>query len=301
MLCTSCTDNTAKNSSERTPKNKEVYSGSLNVAIDETLNQIMAQQIELFEYYYDSVKVNVQYVSDDELMRLLRNKKIDVAVFSRELTKNERDAMKSADTLYLRELTVAYDAIAVIAKRNFNDSTLDSVRLGEYLNGKVNALDLIFDNENSSVVKYIFGKYGIASKAESNIYAVKNADEVINYVSEKENSIGFISYSKISDEDEFKTKQKLKGIKVLGFNKHLGDSEIRVSANQSDIAEGVYPLTRPINTVMRLSHNDNLEWLFVNFMYRQKAARVFLKSGLIPALMPEREIKVNTEGLKSNT
>jgi len=37
---------------------------------------------------------------------------------------------------------------------------------------------------------------------------------------------------------------------------------------------------------------------FVNYLIRNRSAKVFLKAGLIPKVMPERDFIVNTSGIE---
>jgi ABC-type phosphate transport system substrate-binding protein len=68
-------------------------------------------------------------------------------------------------------------------------------------------------------------------------------------------------------------------------------------ACQSDIADGSYPLVRPINFVAH-TMNDIVGTGFVNFLYSERSGRIALKSGLVPTLMPQRVIHARSEVVK---
>ena len=55
----------------------------------------------------------------------------------------------------------------------------------------------------------------------------------------------------------------------------------------------LHPISREAIDIQIQSYSDNLEWLFMNFMFREKGARIFLKGGFVPAKIPERAINVN--------
>ena len=61
--------------------------------------------------------------------------------------------------------------------------------------------------------------------------------------------------------------------------------------SQSSIAAKKYPLQRKVNVVVG-NIPELLGTGFVNFMYRSKASRIFLKAGLVPEKMPERQVKI---------
>jgi phosphate transport system substrate-binding protein len=159
---------------------------------------------------------------------------------------------------------------------------------------KSSSIKLVFDRTNESVLKNTLDLLGYTDKVSPNVYAVNSLDEVINYVAANKDAIGFIPYSYISDTDEERVRAILDRIKLLSLSvKDKEGKDRQASANQADIAEGIYPLTQNISALSRFSYSDNLEWLFMNFMFREKGARIFLKGGFVPAKIPERAINVN--------
>lgn len=289
------------NSAEPLLGKYKVYKGELRVAVDQSLEPIMTQETEVFQYYYDSVNLKVDYNNESEMLKSFRNRKTDVLVMARELTPTERESLKEQDTIYAREMKIAYDAVALVGNSAFDDTDLNVALLKDYFNpaAKItNRPKMIFDNQHSSCVNYILQLLGYKEKVSSNVYALKSVEEVIDYVEHSPNAIGFIPYSYLSDLDEERVQTIRKRIKILSLRVQNSEGkEERVNANQSDIASGAYPLIRTVSTVTHFTYTDNIEWMFVNFLYREKGARIFLKAGLIPAKMPEREINVNTGSL----
>jgi phosphate transport system substrate-binding protein len=301
-LISSCKQET-NNKSERDSSNHKIYKGTLNIDADAGLEAVIRQQKEVFEFYYDSVKLNINYTDEKNMLSDFGNHKAELMVFSRFLDDAEKEHLKTADTVYTREITVAYDAIAIVAGTGFSDSTLSVNRLKEYFNPVVKKNgekpELVFDNSNSSVVKYMLHFLGNDKQVSSNVYAVKGDAEVLNYVQKNKNAIGFIPFNFISDTDDDSIKQIYERIKVLSLHeKGPGGKAMIVSANQSDISTGDYPLKRAINVVVPYGYRDDIGWLFANFLLTGKGSKIFLKHGLVPAKRSEREIKINTEGLK---
>ena len=70
-----------------------------------------------------------------------------------------------------------------------------------------------------------------------------------------------------------------------------------VTASEQDIATGQYPLIRPINYIL-LNPSERIGMGFVNYLMRNTGAKVFLKAGVIPSVMPERDFIVNTTGIE---
>jgi phosphate transport system substrate-binding protein len=208
------------------------------------------------------------------------------------------------DTVYVRELQVAYDAVALVGNRHFDDSALDVETLKKYFAPDGNSTNtplMVFEDKQGSVVKFVLNKLGYREKVSNRVYALKSAEEVIDYVKKDKNAIGFVPFNFLSDFGDESVMKRYDSIKVLSLRvKDTDGVMVRTSANQSDIALGNYPLTRNICTVTRFSYDDNLELLLVNFLYKDQGARIFMRDGLMPAHIPALDIEINTQGLKSN-
>ena len=286
-----------------TQRNIDRTRHTLLVDADAGLESVIKQQQEVFGYLYDTVKLSVNYKNEAEMFDDFRHKKAAVLIMGRVLSDNEKENLKTQDTIYTQEVRVAYDAVALIANKKFDDSKLDTETLKSYFDPKSQsavrtAIGMVFE-QNSSVVKFVLGKLGFSDKVSSNVYAVKSTEEVIDYVEKNDNAIGFIPYNYLGDMQDKRVKGIFEKIKVLSLRtKNKEGKEVRASANQSDIAEGYYPLMRIINTVSLYGGEDDKARLFVDFLFKEKGARIFLKAGLIPAQTPERIINVNTGGLK---
>lgn len=292
LLFHSCTD------TGRQRGNEKVFAGRLSVVADVGLEKIMRQQAEVFRNLYDSVEVAESYADEATMMEQFRRGEVNVMLLTRKLTEAERKRMIEQDTLYVRELEVAYDAIVMIGGKGMDDSNMDTALLKSYVSHPTASSPLlVFDSRNSSISSYILRRAEGMKDGGSpkRMFAVASAEEVIDYVAQQPNSIGFIPYQYISDETDRRRAELLKRVKILSLRAQSEEGKaIRASANQSDIAMGYYPLTRPVNVVIRYGHQDNPEWWFMSFLYREKGAKVFLKAGFVPARIPQREINVNT-------
>ncbi|HLP20585.1 MAG TPA: substrate-binding domain-containing protein [Chitinophagales bacterium] len=282
---------------KKAPTKYSTYVGQLSVVADTGLEAIIKQQEEIFDYMYDSVQTTFSYKNEKEMFADFKAKKATVMILSRKLEQAEINDLKNLDTIYVRELPVAYDAVAMIGGKDFDDSKLDMEVLKKYFNPAATSTDnpkLVFEGRQSSTVNFVVTKLGYKEKVSPNVFALQSAQEVIDYVAANKNVIGFIPYNLISDADDARVKTTLKSIKILSLRaKDSEGKDIRVSANQSDIAVGDYPLIRTVNTVTRYTYEDNLELLMVGFLSREKGAKIFLKAGLMPVKVPERDIIVN--------
>lgn len=294
-----CANKTSTQDALQQGKNK-TYSGELNIGCDAGLEPVIKQEIEVFSYSNDSVAIKPVYEGEEALMADFKANKISVMILPRQMDAAEKENFKNRDSIYIREIIVAYDAVALVGNKTFNDAQLDEKALQRYMvgNAGANAPKLVFNSRNADMVKEVLKALGYAGTAV-NVFAVDSTEAVISYVENEPNAIGFVPYAFVSDTDDDRVKKILRRVKILSLRaKDEEGKEVRVSANQSDIAEGTYPLKRTVTAFTRFRYEDNLEWLFVNFMYKERGAKIFLKAGLIPAKMPVREINVNTGPVK---
>jgi phosphate transport system substrate-binding protein len=300
LLLASCAQ---KRTSDNTNIGAEkIYKGRFTLDVDPGLEHVMKLQQEVFEYAHDSVKLNIQYKNEAEMLADFKSRKASVLIMARALDSLEKVSMAKHDTLYVREIKIASDAVALIGNKEFDDKALDIESLKKYFdpsNTATNVPEMVFEDQHSSVVTFVLNKLGYKEKVSGHVYALKSTEEVIDYVGKNKTAIGFIPFNFLSDVEDEHVKKLNDSIKILSLRaKDKEGKEIRVSANQSDVATGDYPLTRNIYTEMRFSYEDNLEWLFVNFLFKDQGEKIFLKDGLIPARMPARDVDINTDGLK---
>lgn len=301
LFMASCAQQADKKTAPSTTAEKNIgrekyYTGKLAIGVDTSIAPIIKQQTEIFTFLNDSVELEETYSNEEILLDKFRKREISVVIIPRQLQAKEIERFKERDTIYIRQIQLAYDAIAMIGNKAAKNKkmTWDELKRSFSPTSNVSTLKLVFDRTNESVLKNTLNLLGYKDKVSHNVYAVNSLEEVINYVSANKDAIGFIPYSYISDTDEERVRAILDRVKLFSLSVKDKEGKDRMaSANQADIAEGIYPLTHHISALSRFSYSDNLEWLFMNFMFREKGARIFLKGGFVPAKMPERAINVN--------
>jgi phosphate transport system substrate-binding protein len=270
---------------------------SITVYCDEGFQDLINQEISIYEMQQPAKHIHILYASETEVLRHLFADSFSTVIVGRKLREQERNKIYQKTNLQAEERVFATDAIAIIANRNLDSDTISYTSVLSLLINSSNEYNLVFEGNGSGVINYMFAQIARTSIRPS-AYAAKNLNELIDYLQKDSKGIGFIPFSKISDENDTSARQLLKKVKVLYVSK--ADTTGRIisaTACQSEIADGSYPLDRPINII---SHTlqDNVGTGFVNFLYREQSGRIILKSGLVPAIMPQRVINVNTDGIK---
>lgn len=270
--------------------------GELDLYADESYRGIMDELVKSYENVYPESKIRINYASENEVLKAMLNGTTHMIVTGKKLTPAEFSKIEQTNKMQPTLSVVAKEAIAIITSINNPDSVFDfdaflTIQSGRgdenYVNKKY-----VFVKGQSSFVNQITGN---AAEKITNMFSLDKTDTLINYISKTSDSYGFISFAQISDTDEPATKELLKKIKVMYVAQNDSSGAKKVyDLSQSSIAANEYPLQRSI-TVVKGNMSQSLGTGFVNFMYRSKASRIFLKAGLIPVVMPGREILIKEE------
>lgn len=266
--------------------------GRVNLAVDETFAPILDDLLMVFESTYPDAKVIPNYKSENEVLQLLLNDSARVAVMSRKLTKEEA-AFYERKQIKIRVNQFAVDGIALITQKSNPDSLVNVADLIAVMQGKPGKIkNLVFDNPNSSTVRFLKELSGVKDLPKSGIYALKSNPDVIRYVATNPGSIGVVGINWIVQPDEIQEAEVAK-IKVMGVKNLAGKpgSDQYYKPNQNDLALGMYPLMRNLYLI-NCEGGSGPGTGFVTFVAGERGQRIILKSGLLPHNIPPREVIV---------
>ena len=266
--------------------NETITTGQLNVWVDETLLPIMEEQKAVFESQYKYAKVNLISKSETEISKAIVEGKADYFVLARKLNANETSYFKSK-TILGKVTPIAKDGVALIANNNDDIKQISLIELESYFKGDTSVKKLVFDNANSSTLGFLMEKFKSNSLPKNNVSAFTTNTEVIKFVSENENAIGFVGVNWLTNVD-LETENRLKNIKVIPL---VNDKKELVKPSQSSLALNDYPLTRTI-FVLNYQGKSGLGMGFASFVAGNIGQRIILKSGLLPEHIPTRELKI---------
>jgi phosphate transport system substrate-binding protein len=273
-------------------------SGSIKIAVDESLKPLLDAEVDTFEALYDRAHIDVIYTSEENVMNLLLVDSVRIGVITRNLIKHEDDLFKQK-LLNPTQITVAKEGIGLIVNRNNPDSTISMEQLNGILTGKITkwnqldpkgssvAIELVFDQPTSGIVRYLKDSLRI-DKLPPNCFAVNGNPAVVDHISSHPNAIGLIGVSWISDEDDSTANVFLNTIRVVGLS--AGEGEY-YQPYQAYIAQKQYPLSRNI-TIINPEGRAGLGSGFLAFVSGEKGQRIILKAGLVPATMPIRIVEI---------
>jgi phosphate transport system substrate-binding protein len=149
---------------------------------------------------------------------------------------------------------------------------------------------LVFDNPNSSTVRYMKELAGIKELPAQGVYALKSNQEVIKYVNDNPGSIGVVGINWIR-QPEKDLEQIVSRLKIVGIKNLPGKpgSDAFYKPNQNDLALGMYPLTRNLY-IINGEGRSGLGTGFASFLAGERGQRIVLKSGLLPDSIPSRQV-----------
>ncbi|OXB06677.1 phosphate ABC transporter substrate-binding protein [Flavobacterium plurextorum] len=283
----------SKNESDK----ETILKGSLDIAVDETIKPIVDDQVAVFEGTYYGAKINVKPESEAEIINDLLNQKTKVAVTARNLSQEELTRFEKSK-IKPRVTPFAVDAIALISSKSNNDTLIALKTVIDFMQGNSNTgiKGLVFDNPNSSTVRFMKELAKVKNVPSQNVFSFKTNEEVIKFVSENSGMIGVVGVNWLSQPSP-NLVEIVKKINVLSV-KGLKDDKY-YSPTQNDLAEVKYPLARELFIINCQGYNG-LGMGFGSFIAGDIGQRIVLKSGLLPIKTPGRKLQIRKELLKDN-
>jgi phosphate transport system substrate-binding protein len=270
-------------------------SGTAKFAVDESFQPIVDEEAYVFKQLNPQADPKIVYKSENDVLRLLLNDSVRVAILSRNLDTAEARVLINR-TLPPEVNRFAIDAIALIVNQSSNDTLITVGEIKKMLSGQTKTdKNIVYDNPNSSLIRYLKTFSGISEFKQKNIYALKNNKEVIKYVSQNPNAIGITGFSWLNDPDAdyADAVKKVKLIAVKDENSKTLSNQY-FTPSQNTLALKQYPLIRSlyyINCTGRMGLGTG----FTHFLVSEKGQRVIMLSGLLPDSIPQREIRIKTK------
>jgi len=266
--------------------------GTAYFSADESFSPIVSEEEYVFKALYPKANPVITYKPEAQVLNTLLNDSTRVAILSRNLDTAELGILKRR-ALIPDVNRFAIDAVAIIVNQASNDTLTSVKEIISMLNGTAKTdKKIVFDNPNSSLVRYLKQISGNKDFKQKNIYALKSNKEVIKYVSEHSDAIGIIGFSWLNDPDEDYAaaveKVKIVGVKDENNKKAPG---VYFKPSQETLVLHTYPLSRSLY-IIDCTGRKGLGSGFATFLASERGQRIILKSGLLPDSIPPREINI---------
>ncbi len=308
---TSCNNNKPTNTSTK---------GIAKVYCDESFQNVMDQEVEVFEYSYREASILTRYMSESAALDSLLHKNVDLIVTSRDLTDKQREILKNQGRAY-RSRKIAVDGVAIIVNKanDIDELSLDDLKdifMGKVTKwGKVSPsktlknedIKIVFDGNGSGILHYMKDKFAGGKDFPVQYYAQKSTDDVFKAVQSYKNAIGFIGVSWIAADlksNEVPLSQKVKKLRsnsddvtAIDFTDKIkvmpvrGDDQFKgVKPYQAYLNDGSYPLFRVIWAIDAAA-GGTLDHGFYSFLTGVIGQKIILHTGVLPAAEPVRVVE----------
>lgn len=263
-----------------------IIEGKATVYVDESILPIVEDQQAVFETEYRA-KLHLVSKSENEIINSLLNDTAKIGIVSRALSNQEIKAFQSKK-INPRVTPFATDAVAFIRNKTANDTLISMQDVIDFLNGKsvASIKGLVFDNPNSSTVRYLSEVSKVTVTSQKNVFSLKTNEEVIKYVAEHDGMIGVIGINWIF-QPPLELQQFVDKVNVLGL-KGVNKTDY-FFPTQDNLATGKYPLARDLY-IVNCQGYSGLGMGFGSFLTGERGQRIILKSGLLPVRTPGRKI-----------
>lgn len=268
-----------------------ILKGNATLLVDATLMPVMEDQVQIFESRYEAtIKMKVQ--SETEVIQSLVKDTSSIAVLSRKLNTDEMKIFANRKIIP-KTTPFAIDAVALITNKNSNDTLVDIRDVIDFMNGKSSPKikGLVFDNPNSSTVRYMNTLAGLTSIPQKGVFSFGTNNEVIKFVTQNEGMIGIVGLNWLTQpRPEMQPYvDKVAVLSVKGNNQNDF-----YAPDQNNIAEGKYPLSRELY-IVNCQGFSGLGMGFASFVAGDIGQRIILKSGLMPYKVPPRKLSIRNQ------
>jgi phosphate transport system substrate-binding protein len=281
-----------KSGNKNAEASDKFLAGTARFVADESFSPIIDEELYVFKAMYPDASPVITYKPESSALGMLLNDSVRVAILSRNLDTAEVSLFKRR-ALPPVVSKFAVDAVALIVNQASHDTLITVSQIKKILNGSDKAnKSVVFDNPNSSLVRYLKQLSGNQDFKQKNVYALKSNKEVIKYVSTHQDAIGIVGFSWLNDPDDdyAAAVDKVKIIGVRDDSKTSASDEY-IKPSQSTLVNNTYPLSRALY-IIDCTGRKGLGAGFATFLASEQGQRIILKSGLLPDSIPRREINI---------
>lgn len=217
--------------------------GTIHISVDETYKPLIDSEIKVFESLYPKAHIIATYKPEADCFKDLLNDSARLVIVTRDFNQQEREYFKQIK-ITPNSLLLAWDALALVVNKSNPDSVLNMEQVRSIMNGtnKDRKWQLVFDNANSSTVRYIMDSINMGKPLPTNTMAAKTNPEVVDYVTKNKDAIGVIGVSWISDPNDSLSMAFTNQVSVVRLRADNGSEFVK--PYQAYIGIGTYPLKR---------------------------------------------------------
>ena len=273
--------------------------GVIPIAVGINFQPIIQEELDVFEAIYPKAGIVPTYTNEGDAINLLLKDSVRLVIATRPLSVKEEASLKSKK-FSPHSYKLATDGVALIVNNNNPDSLITVSQIRDIFTGKktmwkdifpkskLGKIQVIFDNQNSSTVRYAIDSICEGQPLSNKLYAQKTNLEVIDLVSKTPNSIGIIGVNWLGNHKDTTNLSFKNEVRVMAVSSEsVATVENSYKPFQAYLFYGYYPLTRTVYIILN-DPRSSLPSGLTTFLTSDRGQRIILKSGLVPATQPVR-------------
>jgi phosphate transport system substrate-binding protein len=279
-------------------------SGVATVVCDDCFSPIIREEANVFEALNSDATIKLRVTNEVDALNLLFKDSVRLIVAARDLTAKEKQALVDMKVVP-RSTRIAVDGIALIINKQNKDSLITVEEFRKILSGQIKTwsdlrpgstkgtIDVVFDNANSSTVRYVQDSISKGKILSKNVYAKQDNKAVLDYISKTPNALGIIGVNWVSNPNDSTKLTFIDKIRVMSVSPYdNADKDNSYLPVPAYLMLERYPFFRDIYMII----TDPPGYLpsgFMNFVGGDRGQRIILKSGLVPSTRPMRLVNVH--------
>ena len=298
---------------------KPAVSGLSKMICDESFQNIMDDEIEVFEYQYPKSHVLSRYMGESAAFDSLMDGTVDLIITYRELTSQQREYLKSKSRAY-RCRKIAIDGLAIIVnnENDIDELTMNdlkdiftgaSQRWGQVYPTKLknDSILIIFDGNGTGALHYIQDKFNDGKQLSVKYFAQGSTEDVFKAVESHKNALGIVGVSWLSPNLDAVATTIDQRVEALSQNtpppENTFTDRIKVMKIREDdkleaykpyqayLYDGSYPLFRIIYAIDASPVGSPYHDFFA-FLTGVIGQKIILQTGIVPASVPIRMVEL---------
>jgi phosphate transport system substrate-binding protein len=285
IMLSICILATACKTSSTTEQIDTPSEGRIRISVEESFKPFIEQELKVFALSFPKATIEVSYKSEIDCFKDLASDSTRMIIVTRGLNKKEqanyKDQLSYAPTFGI----LAYNAIAVVVNKKSKDSVYSMSDLSASLSGKNNK-QVVMDGSNlTGIVRFLKDSLLHETPFGKNVVSAKGSEEVISYIKDNPNAIGFVGMNWVGDNYDPKQMEDRKTLKMALVECTLCIEKGYYSQpSQSNISKGHYSLSLPIYYILK-ENAPGLGTGLLNFMSLERGQLIFQRAFLVPAKM----------------
>lgn len=279
ILINACSNSKSNNPIETTSE------GVINIAVEESFKPFMEAQLQVFNSSFPNAKINVSYKSEIECLKDFAKDSTRMIFITRGLVKSEQAGFKNQLGYAPTFGILAYNAIAVLVHKTATDTMFTLQQLTNKLKG-IDPQEVVMDGNNlTGINRFLKDSLLKQSAFGKNVHGANGSSEVISYIKNHPNAIGFLGLNWVGDKYDPKQVENQKWVKTAMVECTLcAEKGIFAQPSQATIGRGQYSLSLPIYYILK-ENSPGLGSGFLNFLSLERGQLIFRRAFLVPAKM----------------